>query len=65
MVEQEPSHAGFVAMKILDSLSRQDILEFVENRIGADIHHRVRNSGTQNRVPIEVLAGTLDNVPRN
>jgi len=33
LVEQEPSHAGFVAMKILDSLSRQDILEFVENRI--------------------------------
>jgi hypothetical protein len=33
LVEQEPSHAGFIAMKTVDSLSRQDILEFVERRV--------------------------------
>lgn len=33
LVEQEPNHAGFVAMRVLDSLARQDILDFVENRV--------------------------------
>ena len=33
LVEQEPQHAGFVAMKVLDRIARNDILEFVEQRV--------------------------------
>lgn len=33
VVEQEPCHAGFVAMRLLNTLSRPDILEFVQNRV--------------------------------
>ena len=31
--EQEPARAGFVAMKVLDSLSRENLLEFAEQRV--------------------------------
>jgi hypothetical protein len=50
-VEQEPSHAGFVAMKALDSISRENLLEFAEARVdkfqhiktdGYSSHHVLR-----------------------
>lgn len=33
LVEQEPQHAGFVAMRVLDHIAREDILEFVKQRV--------------------------------
>jgi hypothetical protein len=33
LVEQEPQHAGFVAMRVLDHIAREDILEFVKLRV--------------------------------
>jgi hypothetical protein len=50
-VEQEPHHAGFVAMKVLESISRDNLLEFAEARIdecqhiktdGFSTHHVLR-----------------------
>jgi transposase-like protein len=49
--EQEPGEAGFVAMKVLDSVSRENVLEFAEARVdkfqhiktdGFSAHHVLR-----------------------
>lgn len=45
LVEQEPHHAGFVAMKVLNSTAADDLLEFLECRI--DICQHIKSDGWQ------------------
>lgn len=45
LVEQEPHHAGFVAMKMLQSTSANDLLEFLEARV--DVAQHIKTDGWQ------------------
>jgi len=46
LVEQEPHHAGVVAMKLLDRVAREDILAFVEQRVDPCQHIRTDGFGS-------------------
>lgn len=45
LIEQEPSHAGVVAMKVLDAVARRDILEVVRQRVDECQHIKTDGLG--------------------